>query len=217
MKKIIVVLLMVILTPLITACNKAREYVAKIDNTDTALLSIFTFDGKSESSFGLMNLGHSFLTIENISSEPIDICNKTIHSGETICVGTWSIRDHFGVWYNVESNYITEHNKYDGRVSVTIGIGSDDIDTISDFIYKSDNWNPLHNCSYFAINLWNNIASNTEKLDIGGLFYTPAKLKSEIIKFPNYEINREIITDTDFGYFNDTTYVSHTWYEEVAV
>lgn len=175
-----------------------------IKDTDIAYLSLFTFDGKSESTMGLMNLGHSFLSLENVSSEPIKIANVVLSPGKTIAIGTWSIKAHFGVWYNVESNYIQDYNKYDGRLSITTGIGLDDIDKVSEFILSHDYWNPLQNCSYFALNLWNEVAEDGEKLDLMAIF-SPSAIAKQIKTFESYDVNKEIITDAKFHYFDNDT------------
>ncbi len=172
-----------------------------------ATLSIFTFDGKSESQFGLMNLGHSFLSISNASKDDVVIGNYTLKPDETVCIGTWSILEHFGVWYNVESNYIRLYEKYLGRVSITKYLDSYDIETICNFIAMHDYWSPIYNCSYFAINLWNSVAKETERLDTY-LIYSPSKLSSQLKEFKNYQINKSIKTNYKFGYFNEANYVS---------
>lgn len=217
MRKILALIMLVAITTILSACNSSREYIAKIDSGDVAKLTIYTFDGKNESNFGLMNLGHAFLSIENLTDDNIKVHSRELTGRESITIGTWSIRDHFGVWYNVESNYISEYNKYDGRVSVTIGISEDDLIVISEYIAKSDNWNPLNNCTVFAIGLWNKVASESEKIDVSGALYTPSELRSEIEKFDTFEINRPIETDKEFGYFVGDEFVSHTWFDEVAV
>ena len=193
---------------LLCGCNEPIKQKTIVKETDVALLSLFTFDGKKESTLGLMNLGHSFLSLENISNKSIKLNNVTIDAGETIAIGTWSIQAHFGVWYNVESNYIAEYNKYDGRLSITTGIGIEDIDTISAYINTHDYWTPLANCSCFALNLWNEVADENEKLS-KPLIYNPTHIAKCIKNFENYEINREIITDTEFHYFDGKTPVFH--------
>lgn len=193
---------------ILIGCGKKELLKTEIKSTDVALLSIFSFDGKKESTLGLMNLGHSFLSLENISSSPIEISNVTIDVGETIAIGTWSIKSHFGVWYNVESNYINDYNKYDGRISVTTGVSYDDIDKITDYIISHDYWTPLTNCSCFALNLWNEVAEDREKLD-KPLIYNPTAIAKQLVNFENYEINREINTDNKFYYFDDKTPVFH--------
>ena len=189
---------------LLTGCtNTTSKQKTIIKTTDVALLSLFTFDGKKESTLGLMNLGHSFLSIENISSDVIKIANVTLAPNETIAIGTWSISAHFGIWYNVESNYIAEHNKYDGRLSITTGISLDDMVSITNYILSHDYWTPLANCSCFALNLWNEVAENSEKLS-KPLIYSPSHLAKCMKNFENYEENKEIITDTNFHYFEGT-------------
>lgn len=192
---------------LVSCGNKNREYSLNISDGDVAKLTLFTFNGDGEGKLGLMNLGHAFLSIENISDEPIELLNKNISAGETIAIGTWSILEHFGIWYNVESNYIVQHNKYDGRLSITIGIDSEDISSLAKFMSTHDRWNPIFNCSNFALNFWNTVAENSEKID-KPLIYTPSYIADEIKKFDNFETNKEIPTENTIGYFEKSTYVS---------
>lgn len=207
-KTLLIVFLLIFACSGLVACkDESREYKTNISDTDIAKLSLFTYDGSGESVWGLMNLGHSFLSIENVSSENIKLLNKTIEPGETIAIGTWSILEHFGVWYNVESNYIVQHNKYDGRLSITIGIGEDDIEKISSFIAEKDTWNPINNCSYFALNLWNKVAGETEYIKTP-FIYTPSYIAEEMKKFDSFEKNKDIPTEDTMGYFKGETYVS---------
>jgi hypothetical protein len=62
-------------------CSKSNKesYISSVNENDIAKLSLFAYDGKGESSWGLMNLGHAFITIENISDENIFIIRYTIH------------------------------------------------------------------------------------------------------------------------------------------
>ncbi len=190
------------------SCAKTdKVYAVHIQQTDVAKLSLFTFDGKSESVWGLMNLGHAFLAIENISTQTISICHKQVHPGQTITFGTWAILDHFGVWYNVESNYIKEYDKYNGRVSVTTGVSGPDIAKISDYIVTNDKWNPFNNCSYFAYHIWNGVADEQESLDKRMFVFTPNFLAKQIKKFDTFETNKQLITETNFGYFDSEVYV----------
>lgn len=211
MKKIFGILLICILIissiSLVACKDKNRDYSLKIEDGDIAKLSLFTFNGDGEGKLGLMNLGHAFLSIENISDETITLLDKDIDAGETIAIGTWSILEHFGVWYNVESNYIVQHNKYDGRLSITIGIDDEDISTLCEFISTHDRWNPLFNCSNFALNLWNTVAENSEKID-KPLIYTPSYIAEEMKKFEGFEKNKAIPTEDTMGYFKGSTYVS---------
>lgn len=200
----IILFIVVVLSTTLFACKEDnREYKTEINSNDIAKLSLFSFDGNGEEQLGLANLGHAFLSLENISDNNIKLLDRTITPGETIAIGSWSILEHFGVWYNVESNYITNHGKYDGRVSITIGIDNDNLNTLEEFINNHDRWNPIFNCSKFALSLWNTVASDSEYLD-KPLIYTPTYVANEIKKFDNYELNKAIITDENMGYFTDS-------------
>lgn len=182
--------------------NKSAKLEATFSTNDVATLSIFSFNGKGESKYGIKNLGHSFLSITNNSTSNITIAGKEIEPNEEIYFGAWSLSVHFGIWYNVESNYIEFYNKYNGRVSVDKGITIEDTETISDFILANDTWTPVNNCSRFAIRCWNSVAKESEKLDLR-LVNTPTKLIKNLKKFENFEINKPLNFYTDCGYFSN--------------
>jgi hypothetical protein len=202
LSRFLAIVLLILSSSILFACkDDNREYKANIYEGDVALLSLFSYDGKSESKYwGLSSLGHAFLSLDNISDNTITIGNRDILPSETIAFGTWSIWEHFGVWYNIESNYISKHNKYDGRVSVTISLNQEELDRLIEYTMSNDNWNPIKNCSCFALNLWNEVAEETEKLN-KPLIYTPSFLCEEIYKFGKYETNKPIITTEKSGYF----------------
>lgn len=201
--KSLILVLFISVCSILTACsNNPKDYKVNIKENDIAYISLFAYSGKEESNYGLMNLGHSFLSIDNISSEDIVVYNFTIPAGETVTIGTWCIDKHYGVWFNIESNYIVNHNKYDGRYSITTGIGTEDIDIINEFIKDHDKWGVLRNCSYFALSLWNEIAEENESISKKPIL-TPAYLEEEIAKFENYEINRPIVTDSNCYYYDN--------------
>lgn len=211
MKKVFSLLILILVIgysfTLIACSDKNREYKTEINSSDVAKFTLFTFDGEGEGKLGLMNLGHAFVSVENISDKNISILNKKIAPNETISIGTWSILEHFGVWYNVESNYIVQHDKYNGRLSITTGISEEDIETLSKFISSHDRWNPLFNCSNFALNLWDTVATDTEYID-KPLIYTPSYIAKIISKFDNHEKNKAIPTEDTMGYFDGSKYVS---------
>lgn len=197
---------MITFCTIFSACEKTdKEYKININNTDIAYVSLFTYSGEGETSYGLVNLGHSFLSIENISTSDITLYNYTIPAGETITIGTWSLSKHFGIWFNIESNYIVNRNKYDGRYSVTTGVSVEDINKLNDFMSSHDKWGCLKNCSYFAQSFWNEIAEESEFIPYKPIF-TPKYLEEEIQKFEEHEYNREIITNDTCYYFDGDTF-----------
>lgn len=192
---------------LLTACNNpSKDYKINIYDTDIARLSLFTYSGEGETSYGLLNLGHAWISIENISNEDIVIYNYTIPAGETVAIGTWSLSKHFGIWFNIESNYIVSTNKYDGRYSITTGIGIEDIEKINNFMINHDKWGILRNCSYFALSFWNEIAEESEYIAEKPIF-TPKYIQEEIAKFENFEINRPINTNDTCYYYDGENFL----------
>ena len=125
-----------------------------------------------------------------------------VNPGETITVGLWSVFEHFGVWYNIESNYIKEHNKYAERVSITIGVNVEDILKMSKTIEENDAWTPLYNCSKFALEVWNNVANENEKIE-SKLFMSPGYLVEEIKGFSGYENVKLCETSTTIRYYGE--------------
>lgn len=213
MKKYRICFLVVLLTFICGCfCGCVNNNIKAICNAlvPVANLSIVSFDGSGESQLGLPNLGHSFIVIKNTSSQELIAGNYPLAPNEEVCIGTWSIKEHFGVWYNVESNYINYNNKYDGRVSVTQQISLEELNSISNFIANHNKWSALKNCSYFAINLWNSIAQESEKLSTY-LIYKPAKLVNELKQFNEFNINQIFNTSTDVGYFLESGYKTFTF------
>ena len=202
MKKFFVVFCLIICMFSFVGCsntdNRIREL--NVDDSDIAILTIFSDNGDEETNFLYKSYGHAFLSLENISSTNIEFANVTVKPNETIAIGLWSIFEHFGVWFNVESNYIKEYNKYGERVSLSIGITSSDIQKILQVIDENDNWTPLYNCSKFALDVWNTVAQETEKLNDTG-FISPNKLVKEIKLFKQHEKLKELITSDEICYY----------------
>lgn len=198
----IIILILTVSFLVLTGCTEESKKKTLMSEEDVATLSLVTFDGKNESSWGLINLGHSFLYITNISSETITIGSGEILSGESMTIGTWSIAKHFGVWYNLESNYIKDYNKYNGRYSITKGVSADELSRISSFVNSHDYWSPINNCSWFALNLWNEVAEGDEILKTP-IIYNPTHVASEIKKFENFSTNQQFVTKEKFFFHND--------------
>ncbi len=184
------------------AC-RPQERTAIIEPDDDIIVTIYAYDGAGESYFGLMNLGHSFMSFENVSSEEVKIGNFSLAPNEIVTISTWCVSDHFGIWYNMENNYIKYHDKYNGRYSVSMGIKKDAQETIAKYIQVNDVWRPTKNCTNFSVGLWNKLCDSKEKLSTP-LIYTPKKLVSDIKSFPTHEQNKTIAVSDRLGYFDNT-------------
>lgn len=205
-KKFLTALLLVCVSILFCSCKPVlNNRETKYESSDVATLTIFSYDGKGESKYGISNLGHSFLSITNNSQKPLELAGKKIEVDEELFFGAWSLNIHFGIWYNIENNYIDLYNKYNNRVSIEMGISNADLDILSDFILKNDTWTVFKNCSYFAINAWNSVALETEKLRTSFIVSTPTFLKNQIMEFKGYSINKPMSFYSGCGYFADLT------------
>ena len=183
-------------------CKDDRVRTLSVDSSDVALISIVADDGKKDSNIILRNYGHAFLVIENISQDILVIGDREVLPLESITIGLWNIKEHFGIWYNIESNYISEYNKYRNRVLITIGINLEDIDSINSEIRACDKWTPIFNCSTFATKLWNLVAEEDEKIN-DKLLLSPSYLVKEITKFKGHERQKEIITNKNIFYYGE--------------
>ena len=202
LKKVLSTIMICIISLCLVACNSSNKpKVATINADDDIIMTIYAYDGVGESKFGLINLGHSFLSFENKTTETIMIGPFDLGAGETVAISSWSISEHFGIWYNTENNYIKYHDKYNGRVSVSVGLKIDCLETLNNFIKNNDNWYLTKNCTNFSVGLWNTLCEESERVSTP-LIYTPSRLSKDIKSFTTYEKNRDIPVSDRFGYFD---------------
>ncbi len=201
-KSIFLTALVAIICLFSVGCTSDEKRTATINADDDIIMTIYAYDGAGESRFGLLNLGHSFLSFENKTSETINIGRYELAAGDIVTISTWSISEHFGIWYNTESNYIKYHNKYDGRYSVSVGLKIDCLDKLAKYIKNNDEWLPTKNCTNFSVGLWNTLCDKNERVSTP-LIYTPSKLTSDIKSFNTYEKNKAIPVSDRFGYYDE--------------
>ena len=179
---------------------------------NTILFSIYATDSGSSSSTGGSFLGgHAWLVIENNTSYSYSFYNTTIHSGETISIGTWGNRKdpttnkkHNGAWLNLESYC----NMWKNCNSLTTTITSSDLSEISQKCISMNEWGILKNCSYFASVIWNDIvASDLQVTAYRYPYFLPSILKGSIKGKDGYQTNRQFDYNDYTGYCtNDTTF-----------
>lgn len=205
-----IILILVFTSGIISGCG-AKNRKTYVSEDAVAYLSIVAFDGAKESKYGLMNLGHAFVVVENITNDTMTIGNYELLPGKIVTIATWSIAEHYGVWYNVESNYSKYFDKYNGRVSVLRTLNSTEVESISKYIRSNDYWSIYKNCTYFTLHLWNMVATDDERLTVP-LIYSTSHLVREIETFDKVDNNIEIITPDGMLYYRDGEF--HTFYLE---
>lgn len=204
LKRVVVSLLVFVSIFVFCACNETqpKNRTTNMSADDTIELTIFAYDGGKESSFGLINFGHSFLGFKNLGTEPVIVGDYELNPNEEMTISTWCMSAHFGVWYNVEGAYIKLYGKYKGRLSITTHINIDKLDKINSYIDNNDSWRPTKNCTNFCTGLWNIAVSKDEKLKTYTVF-TPKKLLDSIICFSDYKQNKYVPENTNIGYFKN--------------
>ncbi len=125
-----------------------------------------------------IDLGHSYIVVENTSSEAITVGHMQVAAGEMITIGTFGNRDaHIGIWYNIEAynqSKITNTQYALGTV-----LTKSDLATMNSVINNTanDKWTTATNSTKFAITVWNSIATDAYKISGAG---TPAVLVNRI-------------------------------------
>lgn len=203
MKKILIIVLTFLFLPNIVGCSsKYKDRETSLSSEDDAILTIFADNGDSDSKFLFKQYGHAFLTITNVGTRSFIVGDRQVQPDETITIGLWPIKEHFGVWFNLESNYINEYNKYSQRVSISIGIDLKDIDKITELIDENDKWNVFFNCSKFAVKTWNLVAEENEKIE-EKFFVSPNYLHNEIKFFKDYKFAEDIKTSNFVSFYKE--------------
>ncbi len=167
-----------------------------------AELSLFAFNGDSERVPLTVNLGHAFVTLENTGSEPLKFGAAQLAVHESVSLGSWSMSAHFGFWYNVESTYVNEFERYEGRVSLKTQIDTADLANINDYIEDHDYWTLLKNCSFMALDIYNLAAEESDRLPVPALV-TPQAIDTLIRSTTGYEVNQGIDNYGSVGYARD--------------
>lgn len=144
MKKIISVLMAVLMLvmPLTVGASAkdSEDYVARMwicHKTDAN----GTFD-------------HMFLYFENLSDEALKVGRYELTEGETVSVGSFgfSAPNGFGLYYNTEC---TRGVFQSGLMAVSALLTKAQLDNVNKKIVNYNYWDPIFNCTHFAISAWN--------------------------------------------------------------
>lgn len=144
-----------------------------------ALLRIYSTTGSGSSSSS-SNLGHSWLTITNLSGSTTNIAGLNVADGKSVTASTWDesvslSSEHEGLWLNLDSK-INSMGSNLQNVSIQIPLRQIDLDTVNTNIANNDKWGLLNNCSSFASRIWNSVSADNTKVDTG-IINMPANLE----------------------------------------
>lgn len=140
------------------------------------ILSITTFDGKSESKPFLKCFGHTWIGLDNRTGHTVYLKDRAIPDGEMVTFSVWAVSGLSGLLFDLEPCYIANYGRYTGRLSLSTNIGEEQLKVIEDYMEQHDKWTVDKNCSYWSIHLWNEVVGEDAALKIRGFVCTPEKL-----------------------------------------
>lgn len=83
------------------------------------ILSITTFDGKSESKPFLKCFGHTWIGLDNRTGHTVYLKDRAIPDGEMVTFSVWAVSGLSGLLFNLEPCYIANYGRYTGRLSLS--------------------------------------------------------------------------------------------------
>lgn len=102
--------------------------------------------------------GHTYIYVENLSDEPIQVGLYEVPVGQGVSVGAFSFSayDGWGLYYNLEAFRENRDNKEGSIWSKTRQLNASQLEKLSSNIRNYLNhWDPFFNCSFFAFSVWN--------------------------------------------------------------
>lgn len=167
------------------------------------IFSITTFDGENETEPFVKSLGHAWLSVDNRSGHSVYIKDYEIKNNETVTLSVWAISEIAGVFFNLESNFISKCNRYVGRRSLSVNIEESQLKAIEQYIDKNNNWAIIKNCTFWSIQLWNEIVDDEFKLKTQTLVYTPKRLKKAFSEFDCIEVDKDFSSSREVFYYQN--------------
>lgn len=107
--------------------------------------------------------------------------------------------EHTGLWYNLESYFISKNSAYGNRVSLRVDITQSNLTTLNTHMVGYDKWSATNNCSSFAVSSWNKICSTTLS---AGVINTPKNLANSIKSVSGYSTGFSVPYDYIVYYAN---------------
>lgn len=155
------------------------------------ILSITTFDGKSESKPFLKCFGHTWIGLDNRTGHTVYLKDRAIPDGEMVTFSVWAVSGLSGLLFDLEPCYIANYGRYTGRLSLSTNIGEEQLKVIEDYMEQHDKWTVDKNCSYWSIHLWNEVVGEDAALKIRGFVCTPEKIEQAFSAFDCVEVDKD--------------------------
>lgn len=193
MKLKTVIILFTVLIFTVSCSNEAQKNKKYISSpAEGIVFSITTFDGKTERNFFSRCYGHTWVSIGNNSGHSLFLKDYEIKDKESVTFSIWAVDGHKGVFFNLEPDFIRQFERYSGRISLSMNISESNLKDIENYINQNDTWKFTKNCSFWSVNLWNQLAEDSNQLKMKSKAYTPKKLKKVMIDLAGeYGVEKE--------------------------
>lgn len=106
---------------------------------------------------------HTYIYVQNLSDEPIEVGLYEVPVGQGVSVGTLSISVHdgWGIYYNIETYREPREEHFPQIWSKTVMLDEEGLKKLDNKLDGFVNyWGPFFNCSFFAFAVWNSIAGD---------------------------------------------------------
>lgn len=123
--------------------------------------------------------GHTWIYVENLSDEPVQVGLYEVPVGQGVSVGSFSfsVSDGWGLYYNLEAYRENRDDNAENHWSITKELTASELKDLSSSLIEYPNyWSFVANCASFAFSIWNGAS--------GGHFFSlliPAISQFEII------------------------------------
>lgn len=103
-------------------------------------------------------VGHTYLYVQNLSDEPIQVGHYEVPVGQGVSIGdfSFSVSDGWGIYYNLEA-YRENRDDCSYRIwSKSKNLDRSDLEKLTKNLKNYLNhWDPFFNCAFFAFSIWN--------------------------------------------------------------
>ena len=182
-----------------SANSKAVEEVTEESTTKKKRTSIF--QNVATMYFLISNANpekpHTWIYIENLTDESLQVGHYTLPPYETMSVGAFMDRGNgYGVYYNLERYWVKEET-YERTYYLKTKVSRAELKTVTTTINNHDYWNWVFNCCWFATCVWNK-CTPLQLIHLGWPQVTRVQIRCLGAKHPDFEIKK--LTDTNKVY-----------------
>ena len=107
--------------------------------------------------------GHTWIYVENLTQETLQVGAYELPAGQGVSIGCFSftVKDGWGLYYNVEAHRENKHDRFDTHWTKTKTVNRAELEELSRNLLNFPNtWNPVINCSTFAFSMWNSVSGD---------------------------------------------------------